>query len=520
MPQDQMKQSVRIWTGLVSVCLLTICAAGCTKPESATWTLNGFFDPTQVGNFREQRQTEIRSALSILEEPLGIQNTEEPSPEDLEARYVDQKIFPGDVISVSVLELINPGETFSQQLRVSNAGFETLPVLGRTRVAGLTTRELELEMKAQLRALQILEDAEVQVSLVETRQLQFSIIGSVQRPGTFGLPTPEYRLLNALAEAGGLSPQLEKVYVFRRGGMGGPPMTNPDLPATQPAAAPPAAFSMSDVSGSAASMPGSMPSSVPTSVATSGAAEPIDELKILEGAPTQSQPAIKWDPDRGEWTVDATTSTAPSSGPSGSLARLARTASGKAEADKDFWMGEELAAASRIIEVPVKDLLDGDPRYNIVVRPFDVINIPPGNIGEYYLMGNVARPGAYEITGRRLTVKEAIAAGGGFGPLAWPSRADLIRRLGRDEEQVIQLDLDSIFAGSSPDFYMKPNDILNVGTNAAAPFLAVLRNAFRLSYGFGFVYDRNFADADSFQAQEQIKARRFQETQARGLPSN
>ena len=32
-----------------------------------------------------------------------------------------------------------------------------------------------------------------------------------------------------------------------------------------------------------------------------------------------------------------------------------------------------------------------------------------------------------------------------------------------------------------------------VGTNAAAPFLAALRNGFRVTYGFGFIYDRNFA---------------------------
>ncbi|MEK6643160.1 MAG: SLBB domain-containing protein [Planctomycetota bacterium] len=505
---------------LMVVCVLLLCAPlGCNQPESRTWMKNGFFDPSQVGNFSEQKQTEIRSALSILEEPAGIQNTEEPSPEDLQARYVDQKISPGDTINISILELLNPGETFAQQLRVSNAGFETMPVLGRVRFAGLTTRELELGMKESLRTLQILEDAEVQVTLVDTRQQQFSIIGSVQRPGTFGLPTPEYRLLNALAEAGGLSPQLEKVYVFRRGPAGGPAMSATEMPTSQPATTTPAAFTMSDVSGSTATMPGSMPSSGPTTAADSMAGT-IDELKILEGAPAQSQPVPKWDADRGEWIVDSTTSApgAASSGPTGTLARLARTASGTAEEEKGVWQGEELASASRIIEVPVKELLEGDPRYNIVVRPFDVINIPPGNVGEYYLMGNAARPGAYELTGRRLTVKEAIAAGGGFGPLAWPSRADLIRRLGKDEEQVIQLDLDSIFAGTSPDFYLKPNDIVNVGTNAAAPFLAVLRNAFRLSYGFGFVYDRNFGDADSFQAKEQTKTRRLQEATQRGLP--
>ncbi|MEE8374183.1 MAG: SLBB domain-containing protein, partial [Dehalococcoidia bacterium] len=165
-----------------------------------------------------------------------------------------------------------------------------------------------------------------------------------------------------------------------------------------------------------------------------------------------------------------------------------------------------------------KPLLEGDPRYNIAMRPYDMINVPLENVGNYSMMGNIARPGAYTLAGQRLTVKEAIAAAGGFGPLAWPSRAELVRRISGDEEQIIQLDLDAIFSGEAPDFYLKPNDIVNVGTTPAATFFAVLRNAFRFTYGMGFVYDRNFADSDSFGAREQVKNRRNQEAQLRGIP--
>ena len=41
--------------------------------------------------------------------------------------------------------------------------------------------------------------------------------------------------------------------------------------------------------------------------------------------------------------------------------------------------------------------------------------------------------------------------------------------------------------------------MLNLGTNLIAPYLAALRNAFRFTYGAGFIYDRNFAyDRDAF----------------------
>jgi 5-formyltetrahydrofolate cyclo-ligase len=57
----------------------------------------------------------------------------------------------------------------------------------------------------------------------------------------------------------------------------------------------------------------------------------------------------------------------------------------------------------------------------------------------------------------------------------------------------VRVDLDKIFAGTQPDIFLKPDDQLLVGTNAFAPFIAAARNAFRITYGAGFLYDRNFA---------------------------
>ncbi len=61
------------------------------------------------------------------------------------------------------------------------------------------------------------------------------------------------------------------------------------------------------------------------------------------------------------------------------------------------------------------------------------------------------------------------------------------------------VDLDKIAQGLQPDFFIKPNDLINVGTHPTSIFRAVLRNAFRASYGFGFIYDRNFTFPDAGQ---------------------
>ena len=156
----------------------------------------------------------------------------------------------------------------------------------------------------------------------------------------------------------------------------------------------------------------------------------------------------------------------------------------------------EQAIQTRLIRIPADKLLAGDPRYNITIKPGDTIHVPVDIIGEFAIMGNVNRSGYIDITGRPMTLKMAIAAAGGLGPLAWPKNVEVVRRIGTAREEIVMVDLDKIANGEQPDFFIKPNDLINVGTDVTARWRAVLRNAFRATYGFGFVYDRNFADID------------------------
>jgi len=151
------------------------------------------------------------------------------------------------------------------------------------------------------------------------------------------------------------------------------------------------------------------------------------------------------------------------------------------------------AINTRLIKIPARELLAGNPRYNIVIKPGDTIHVPVDIIGEFSITGNVNRGGIINLTGRPMTLKMAIAAAGGLGPLAWPKYCEVIRRIGDKKEEIVMVDLDKIAKGEQPDFFIKPNDLINVGTHPTSRFRAVLRNAFRAAYGFGFVYDRNFA---------------------------
>jgi hypothetical protein len=153
---------------------------------------------------------------------------------------------------------------------------------------------------------------------------------------------------------------------------------------------------------------------------------------------------------------------------------------------------------TRLVKIPADKLMSGDQRYNIVIKPGDSIYVPVDVIGEFCIMGNVNRQGYIPITGRPMTLKMAVAAAGGLGPLAMPKRCEVVRRIGRKKEEIVMVDLDKIASGEQPDFFIKPNDLVNVGTDATATWRAVLRNSFRATWGFGFLYDRNFADRDFY----------------------
>ena len=130
------------------------------------------------------------------------------------------------------------------------------------------------------------------------------------------------------------------------------------------------------------------------------------------------------------------------------------------------------------------------PKYNIIIRPGDSINVPVDVTGEFTIMGNVNFRGFVSLTGRPMTLKMAIAAAGGLGEEAWPSRVEVIRRIGENKEVIVMVDLEKIARGHQPDFFIKPNDLINVGSHPAARYLATLRGAFRATYGFGFIVRR------------------------------
>ncbi len=503
---------------------LTVHLAGCG---------NKFFDPTQVGRFRPVPAVNvILDSLGVAdEEPSAWEVAEDPRPIDVIAYEADYVFSPGDIVRISIFELLQEREPFISDFVVTESGKVSIPEVGIVEVAGLTESQLEDEI-VRILSPSVLKEPSVTVTLLRSEKRTFSISGEgVPRPGRYEIPRYDFRLLDALATSGGISQfNISYVYVSR-------PVTGREVitealeePAEPRKLITPEQEMLEIIAPRAGRQ-------WPVNSLIIASTEMITDKELAEAAPPQSirsvgsryermdtedieqiletsdesagretvgEPInrnrvgrIEWIFQEGKWVpiqVGRPVPTEPVL--KGLPERVARPLEERVPADFDWDQIAPGEAQTRVIKIPADKLAAGDPRYNIVIRSGDSIQVPVDIIGEFCIMGNVNGQGFIDLTGRPMTLKMAVAAAGGLGPLAWPKRCEVIRRIGKDKEEIVMVDMDKIASGEQPDFFIKPNDLINVGTHSTSRWRAVLRNAFRATYGFGFVYDRNFADRD------------------------
>ncbi len=474
-----------------------------------------------------------------------LPNATFPTLEDLKYAEEDYIIGPTDFLRISVLDLLQTGVETIMERQVSHSGQVDLLLVGSIKADGLTKDQLVEDIKDVYRR-DFLKDPNVSIMVVAPRQNIFSIMGAISRPGTYGIMRKDFTLMEALALSGDVGQvNIDWLYIYRPSKDARkvktaapvekeelPPLpTIPDVePAPRPATAPapkPATTPATDTAPSTKKAAGTQeqlddlvkvitstgtepirseaPAAVKPSVAGSSAPRTsvetpsrppaaLDKPEMSRketGARDIKAAAVtyKWAYSNGRWIRVPQSTTQTTSIP------LPRR-EGAGDKDRYGWSKWNMSHLSRIIAIDLKELKAGNPRMNVIIRDDDIVYIPPLKMGEFYMMGEVLRPGAYSLTGRRITVKMALASAGNLGPLAWPNNSILIRRIGRDQEQIIPLRLQNILQGRERDIFLKPNDIIAVGSYWAAPFLAVWRNAFRLTYGFGFIYDRNYSEME------------------------
>ena len=108
---------------------------------------------------------------------------------------------PGDVVQVKVYQ----EEDLASTSRIGPDGAIAMPLLGSVRVAGNTVSQATATIAALL-AKDYLVSPQVTLNVTEFAKRRFTVLGQVQRPGTYDMPAQEsVNLLQAIAAAGGFT---------------------------------------------------------------------------------------------------------------------------------------------------------------------------------------------------------------------------------------------------------------------------------------------------------------------------
>ena len=447
----------------------------------AACEMDSWLDPSEVGRWeRTPVILPILDRLDVIDQEDLVSLTKTPvMPEDLIPDVQEYVIGPSDYVSLTVFELINPGVDSQFTRRVDETGMVRLPIIGAIEASDLTPSQLEQAVATTLMQKDILRDPTVSVTMLEARQRTYSIVGAPEQGttafGTYVIPMPNFRLLDALALARGVSGRTKTLLIFRAVSLS-PEIEGKTAFGIQP--------SDLDLESQRQPAPANIPDLIDQILE-----EPNESLD--DGMRKSRQgPATPEPPTAIDSTLDHSTDPPPFVYAGGQWVRVEGHTVPAATSEPDEFSA---LITQRVIEVPYDKLINGDMRYNLVIRPGDIIRVPDRVAGFVYLMGAVNRPGAYTVPGENeLNLKQLIASGGNLSTLAIPERVDLIRRSSGHQEIFVRLNLRAIFEGNEPDIFLKPNDLINVGTNSIATPLAVFRNGIRATYGFGFVLDRNF----------------------------
>jgi polysaccharide biosynthesis/export protein len=123
----------------------------------------------------------------------------------------DFVIGPEDILDINVWR----EPEMSRVVPVRPDGKISLPLLGEFEAAGSTAKQLEGKLVAKLDA--IVTNPQVTVIVREIRSQKFSIMGEVNKPGSYPL-SGQMTVLDAVAAAGGLKDfaNPKKMYILRR----------------------------------------------------------------------------------------------------------------------------------------------------------------------------------------------------------------------------------------------------------------------------------------------------------------
>ena len=494
------QEAVCAWLCRLGTRAVLLGALASVLPMAAC-DVNSFGDPSRTGRFMETPTTmPILDRIDVIEpsEDLWGQTTT-VRPEDLVPSNLSYRLHPGDGVRIEIYELYQQGQWYPFTRNVDAGGYIRIPQLGDILAAGMTAQELQNELEMLL-ARDVMSHPTVHVAIESGGAFTYTIQGHIQSSGRYTLRDPNLRVLEALAMAGGAPLTTRRLYIVRKVTLSDDLLPHYDRDRT-PARSDASSSKDSTVDIESIIQQLDDAEIKPSPAAYGAADEPMIDIDDLQAPQLRSPPAVDVD------DLDATTEL-PTEGDNAFIyvpekkewvrvesSDVPQAVAKALDADRENPSRAPDLVLERVIEIPYQALLHGDNSYNAIVRPDDQIFVDGPPVGIVYIDGEVTRPGVYTLPqSDQLTLSRLIAAAGGLGALAIPDRVDLTRIVGENREATIRLNLAAIRRRTEPDVYMKANDHVIVGTNWMAYPLAVFRNGLRMSYGFGFLLDRNFGN--------------------------
>ncbi|MDD5011984.1 MAG: polysaccharide export protein, partial [Phycisphaerae bacterium] len=432
---------INIGSLLITSLFITGIFSGCSKDH---------LDPSQIGRFRPVPAVNvILDTLGVAEESASAyEGAEDPRPADVVAYEQDYVFSSGDVVRITIFELLQEGYPYVADYVVNESGNISIPEIGQLQAGGLTESQLEDEIRQSL-SPGILKNPSVTVSLISSQSRVFTILGDgVSVPNRYGIPRYDFRLLDALAIAGSARQfNVSYIYVARR-------LTGQEQQIEQDTG-----LSLRPVeAGDSLGRPDAIqkdyelpqeindsemleviePSIIFPGQLVISSAEMITEKELIDLArpeviasekrqnpdiavsntipqPQQSNARVEWIFKDGKWVPvqvgeiedqksvrrDDTETEIPEI-PQRREQQVQSKPPFERQALPESYGWEDIQSAgvqSRVIKIPKDKLYGGDPRYNIIIKPGDTITVQLDVVGEFYVLGNTNNQGVINLTG-------------------------------------------------------------------------------------------------------------------------
>ncbi|MFZ5806614.1 MAG: SLBB domain-containing protein [Verrucomicrobiota bacterium] len=382
-----------------------------------------FFVATHSLAFQDMKESNSSSVASPIKESAISQDhaVAVPQTQSVDMTYV---LSVNDMLHV----LIYQESDLTTITRISQEGNITLPLVGNLKVAGSTIREATEIIQNAYRQ-KYLRNPRVTLTLIQFAKKRFHVLGEVQRPGSYEMPPQEsVNLLQAISMAGGYTSRANSNQIrIKR-------IENEE-------------------EHTLALDAQAMAQNKNTEIFK---IQQNDVITIDE-SPKMQFYILGQVRKPGSYEI-------PSPGNMSLLQAISMAEGYTEEADATSVLIKRLQDGKEItLECDAHTMAENKTSDFFEVQPNDTITIAKLAKQRFHILGEVQKPGSYEIPSKEaVNLLQAISIAGGFTHLANPTRV-IIKRVSDQQEHSMELNAKTMMENkNAPTFTIQANDIITV----------------------------------------------------------